>query len=89
MSAASSPAWGRAAALLSIFTVTAARWSLSGSVWGRPVSGAWGGRVVVVVAGAVVVARPWAAFLPPPQAAVTISRATARTKVVRRAPRRA
>jgi hypothetical protein len=57
-SALSMPPWGRAAALLSIFTVTAGRAAAAGSVTGLPVSGKTGGRVVDVVVSGV-----FAAFL--------------------------
>src|SRR4051812_35313849 len=68
------PAWGRAAELLSILTVTARRAALAGTTAGMPVSG-YTPDTTAVVEGAVVAtgACPLAPLLPPPQAAVTAS----------------
>src|SRR5207249_10027605 len=58
--------WGRASGAFSILTVRAGRPTLPASVWGRPVSGATGGWVVVVRIVVEVVVRRTATFFEPP-----------------------
>src|SRR5437660_11765413 len=72
-SASMSPDCGRASGTFSILTTRAGRVCLGSAPAGRPVSGKTGGRVVVVVAGAL---DPVVAFFPPPeeQAAAIIAR---------------